>query len=251
MKKTSLIIPQVLAILFFISCSLQESEKKEFKDGIWVEKINYDTRFMSKFKKRYFLRKSFKNRRNLVSYGEAYNVYFPQIKEPVKVLPFYDNLGLERKFKITSYLIEMSFKKKEEKISLGYIYRKIQNEKYTIIEIVSPITGKIISYDLKGLVEAKYLKFRRCYYKIKAATIYQSKMARDQICFTTFNACIQHASDGDGSASDAALCDFFPCNTMAYVACNYMKISGYIENSDNFVGCGACGTIYGELKQEL
>lgn len=117
-------------------------------------------------------------------------------------------------------------------------------------EIISPKTGEIINRSVFGISEDDYLNLRRSCSDNKF-DLSLLKGRDGIICFTTFDACFQHASFSVGSPLDQTLCEWLPCKTVAYVTCTIAAQAGWIEESDCFKGCAACDIIIGLESNNL
>jgi hypothetical protein len=118
--------------------------------------------------------------------------------------------------------------------------RKIVGDNFSIHEVMSPNSGKIISYNLSGISKDEYIELLKIYSDEEVNNISKNT------CYTTFDACFEDISDGNGSSLDQTLCEWFPCKTLAFFACTILEQEGQIEESDCFESCSACDVIVGE-----
>ena len=153
-----------------------------------------------------------------------------------------DDLNLDKSFKTEVLSVNIPYDIKGNKVNTGFILRNITKGNIKITEVLSPKTGKIISYNLEGISENDYIYIKNKYTENKS----QSRKGDRTVCFTTFKACTQELSDGNGSSLDAALFDVLWCNVMAYIACTGLELQGAIEESDCFTSCANCDVIIGE-----
>ena len=185
---------------------------------------------------------SSKNRDININDNEMYNIKITSKGLSYFVSKIQDNLSLSEDFKVENYAIHFPYTSENQNINIGYIVRKIVGNNFTIHEIMSPNSGEIINYNLSGISDEEYIELLKIYSHKKINNISLSKTT----CYTTFDACFQDLSDGNGSAEDQVLCEWFPCKTLAYFSCMIIEQEGQIEESDCFESCSACDVIIGE-----
>ncbi|WP_299128397.1 hypothetical protein [uncultured Winogradskyella sp.] len=157
---------------------------------------------------------------------------------------FIEDLKLEGSFKVKSALVYYSMKHLVENTSLTFVIRTIENENgESILEVLSPVTGEIIYYNLNNINESEYLNLRKKYYN------YSPKInSKGTTCFENFNACFNHMNGDESNPTDEMICDWIPCNTFAYVGCVILRQEGYIQDSDCFKGCRACDVFIDDVN---
>ncbi len=111
------------------------------------------------------------------------------------------------------------------------------DNRVNIKEFISVKTGEIIYHQLQGMTEEEYVDF------IEAN--YSYTYLNETICFTTMQSCEENLANNTGSGINGAICDYMPCGTINFLACQMLGQNGQIESSCNFVGCQYCDVIYG------
>jgi len=231
-------------ILFFLSCQNDDQTR------IQEEKSNFTIEYSDKVEALSLLKNNYesiiktnKQNKGNANYGENFKVNinitdsdnnFFYGSEILNIKSSYE--GFEQRNFLINFPYE--YNNKASKINLGFINRNFKKGDVEIIEILQSDTGEIINYELFNINEKDYLELR----KGKKQILGQRILSKSTPCFTTFEACTQQVSDGDGSPRDAALCDWLPCNTLAYFACKQMAIDGRIESECNF-RCSQCGDV--------
>lgn len=46
---------------------------------------------------------------------------------------------------------------------------------------------------------------------------------------------------------DSVICDWLPCNTIAYIGCTILGAEGYIQDQDCFRGCKFCDVFIDDI----
>jgi hypothetical protein len=256
MKKNNIInikiFVSICILLQVISCTVNDATENNSKS-----KLNYFKKIASNSKESLSLKSWFNEKNNSTEksslnktssdakkYGDTYLVTPEFEKFEYIGVEFFDALNLNSNYKVRNYLLDITYKDRPKSFRFVYIQREISYGNLYIFEMVSAITGKIVSYSLNGISEEKYLEFRKKYYSDDS---YSEK--KSNICFTTFKACIDNLNLGLNNPLDQAICDFLPCNTIVYVTCTFAELEGMIEESDCFNGCNYCDVIYGEIPE--
>ncbi|MCG8206558.1 hypothetical protein [Tenacibaculum finnmarkense] len=187
-------------------------------------------------------------------FGDSFNIkmnisgkknnYFQGVK-------VFENLSLPNDFTNTSLLIKFPYIFGDKEINVGFLIRVIKNEKKEkrITEIISVLTGKVISYTLEGVLENEYLKLKKLYdVNTQVARPSDPRPSDPTICFTNFKNCFDRLSYSNGSPLSQTLCEWGYCKTIAYLSCQFLDLEGQIEESCNFKGCNYCDIILGSTN---
>lgn len=129
--------------------------------------------------------------------------------------------------------------------SRNMILRVLEKDNIVIKEVVSPISGKIVSWDLQNISISDYETLKPNVYIPNEQDEQNSVEGDTHYCWTSHHACVQFMT-GSNSDEDNVVCDWLPCNTVAYAACTVAYISGDIEGATGF-HCEHCDVLIGEI----
>jgi len=182
------------------------------------------------------------NYQNLISTDFNRNILFENdfhIIKPNSTSHFYaaefnDQLGLHEDFDVKNYLFYKPISIKGNVYDTAFVVREIRKGNILIREIINPQNGTIITSDSKGITYDDYENLKNSY---DDHNFIDNFVKCQTTCYTTFQACFDDIANGNGSPEDAVACDFVTCNLIAYVTCTFEELEGWIEESDNFVGC--------------
>lgn len=259
-KFTSFTIKLIVLGLLFINKSCQnndviDSKINESNISHSLKKINNFT-FDNTLKNGYLTK--IKPNQNILKtkiesvFGGSFNIKMNNVfgkNNCYQGIKVFENLSLPNNFTNTSLLIKFPYVFENKEVNLGFLIRTIEKKEKKVTEIISVLTGRVISYTLEEVSESEYSKLKKMYANTQRKSV-QEDDPDPTICFTTFKACHQEISDGNGSELDQALCDFIPCNTIAYLTCQFLELEGQIENSCNFKGCNYCDVIIGQKNND-
>lgn len=157
------------------------------------------------------------------------------------VLPVHDQFMTQLGYTTEANFVEMYVEDDVSGVNNSVVLVLQQHIKGDIIinEVWSPLSGKLLSYDLEGIGLSDYLILRPG--SFDPSTLEPN--SDEYHCFTTLKACTQHMAPR--TTLDQVACEWIPCNTIAYAACTFMEINGDIETSDNF-NCSKCDVLVGE-----
>lgn len=170
-----------------------------------------------------------------IKFGEAYYVS-PNNEDFYYIgVEVFENLDIDKKLIVRSYLIDAKLKDEKELKHLKYLQRTISYEDKFIVQLVNVVTGDQFDYYLENISEEEYFGLN-----LPSSQTTESRL----ICFKSFGSCIKKMTKSLDNPLDQATCDWLPCNTMVYLTCKFGQADGWMQNTSNFVGAGNCSVIY-------
>ena len=169
-----------------------------------------------------------------ITFGKSYLVSPDKEEYFYTGIEVFENLNLDIKYSVKSYLIDTKLKKESELKHLKYLQRVIKFEKKSIVQIINVITGEQIDNNLVNLTEEEYNSLR----------LPGNSGGGNLICYKSLGSCIRHMNNAIDNPFDQAVCDWVPCATAIYLACQFSNQSGWMQNTSDFVGAARCKVIY-------
>lgn len=169
-----------------------------------------------------------------ITFGKSYLVSPDNEEYFYMGIEVFENLNLDIKYSVKSYLIDAKLKEESEIKHLKYLQRVIKFDNKLIVQIINVITGEQIDNNLVNLTEEEYNSLR----------LPGNSGGGNLICYKSFGSCIGHMNNAIDNPFDQAVCDWVPCATAIYLACQFSNQSGWMQNTSDFVGAARCKVIY-------
>ncbi len=122
----------------------------------------------------------------------------------------------------------------EDKLFKLFIHRSLRNGKAHIQERINLSSGLVTDYVLDGISKEEYLSN-------------QNHLRASPNCFVNFYACFHGMlALMDADPEDNVACNFLPCSAIVYASCSIAQTSGWMQDSNNYIGDSSCNNIYDE-----